>query len=41
MIASVRYLDTCSKIDGRWYFAARDLILDWSETRSLVEVTAA
>lgn len=41
MIASLRYLDTFSKIDGRWYFAARDLILDWSETRSLVEVTAA
>ena len=35
MIASLRYLDTFAKIDGRWYFAARDLILDWSETRSL------
>jgi SnoaL-like protein len=33
MIASLRYLDTFAKIDGRWYFAARDLILDWSETR--------
>jgi hypothetical protein len=41
MIASLRYLDTFAKIDGRWYFAARDLILDWSETRSLAEVAAA
>jgi hypothetical protein len=33
MIASLRYLDTFAKIDGDWYFAERDLILDWSETR--------
>ncbi|MDT4907173.1 MAG: hypothetical protein QOI69_414 [Pseudonocardiales bacterium] len=33
MIASLRYLDTVAKIDGAWYFAERDLILDWSETR--------
>jgi hypothetical protein len=39
MIASLRYLDTFAKIDGRWYFAARDLILDWSETRSDARVT--
>jgi acetyl-CoA acetyltransferase len=35
MIASLRYLDTFTKNDGRWYFAERKLILDWSETRSL------
>ena len=35
MIASLRYLDTFAKIDGRWYFAERKLVLDWSETRSL------
>ena len=35
MVASLRYLDTFAKLDGRWYFAARDLILDWSETRSM------
>jgi hypothetical protein len=35
MIASVRYLDAFTKIDGRWYFAERKLILDWSETRSM------
>ena len=33
MVASLRYLDTFSKIDGRWYFAERKLILDWSEVR--------
>jgi hypothetical protein len=35
MVASLRYLDTFAKTDGRWYFAERRLILDWSETRSL------
>jgi hypothetical protein len=35
MIASIRYLDLFAKVDGRWYFAERDLILDWSETRVL------
>jgi hypothetical protein len=34
MIASLRYLDTFAKIDGTWYFAERNLILDWSETRA-------
>jgi len=33
MVASLRYLDTFAKIDGRWYFAERKLLLDWSETR--------
>jgi len=33
MVASLRYLDTFAKIDGAWYFAERNLILDWSETR--------
>jgi hypothetical protein len=36
MIASLRYYDTFEKIGERWYFAERRLILDWSETRSLV-----
>jgi hypothetical protein len=35
MIASLRYLDVFAKVGGRWYFAQRDLILDWSETRVL------
>jgi ketosteroid isomerase-like protein len=33
MIASLRYLDTFVKSDGRWLFAERNLYLDWSETR--------
>lgn len=33
MIAALRYLDTFTKIDGAWYFAERNLILDSSETR--------
>jgi hypothetical protein len=37
MIASLRYLDTFSKLDGSWYFAERKLILDWSETRSITD----
>jgi hypothetical protein len=36
MIAALRYLDTFTKIDGRWYFAERSLVVDWSETRSLL-----
>jgi hypothetical protein len=37
MVAALRYLDTFSKLDGRWYFAERALILDWSETRSMTD----
>jgi hypothetical protein len=33
MIASLRYLDAFVKIDGSWYFAERNLLLDRSETR--------
>lgn len=39
MIASLRYLDTFSKIEQRWYFAERKLIVDWSETRTLTAPT--
>ena len=35
MIVSLRYLDALTKNDGRWYFAERKLILDWSETRAM------
>jgi hypothetical protein len=41
MIASLRYLDTFVKIDGAWFFAERNLILDWSETRSLTAQSSA
>jgi SnoaL-like protein len=37
MVASLRYLDTFKKIDQHWYFAERNLVLDWSETRSLTD----
>src|ERR1700675_452499 len=39
MIASLRYLDTFAKIDGSWYFAERNLLLDWSETRPSTPAT--
>jgi hypothetical protein len=41
MVASLRYLDDFAKIDGRWYFAERKLILDWSETRSMTNPATA
>src|SRR6266513_3095121 len=40
MIASLRYLDAFTKNEGRWYFAERKLILDWSETRSMATPAA-
>ena len=36
MVASIRYLDTFAKQEGRWYFAERKLMVDWIETRLLV-----
>jgi hypothetical protein len=36
MIASLRSLDTYSKVDGAWYFAERKLIVDWMETRTSI-----
>jgi hypothetical protein len=36
MIASLRYLDTCVKIDGSWLFAERRLYVDWLEDRALL-----
>jgi len=35
MVASLRYIDTFAKIDRRWYFAERNLIVDWTETRQI------
>jgi hypothetical protein len=35
MVASIRYLDTFSKIDGVWLFAERQLYVDWLEERAL------
>ena len=33
MIASIRYLDEFAKHDGRWLFAERRLMVNWTETR--------
>ncbi|MBM9504293.1 nuclear transport factor 2 family protein [Actinacidiphila acididurans] len=34
MIAAIRYLDTFARQDdGRWLFAERRLLVDWTETR--------
>ena len=37
MIASLRYLDRFTKIDGAWYFAQRRLLVDWIETREIIK----
>ena len=33
MIASIRYLDEFVKQEGRWLFAERRLMVNWTETR--------
>lgn len=35
MVASIRYLDTFTKLAGRWLFSERRLMVDWLETRLL------
>jgi len=35
-VVSVRYLDAFVKRDGRWLFAERKLMIDWTETRPSV-----
>jgi hypothetical protein len=35
MLASLRYLDTCVKLDGAWHFSERILYVDWLEERAL------
>jgi hypothetical protein len=35
MVASLRYLDTFTKVDGTWLFAERLLYVDWIEERAL------
>jgi SnoaL-like domain len=34
-IASLRYYDTLTKVDGEWFFAERKLMVDWTDTRPL------
>src|ERR1700743_1714043 len=35
LIATLRYLDTFTKVDGAWLFAERRLYVDWIEERAL------
>ena len=34
-VVSIRYLDTCVKVDGTWLFAERLLYVDWMEERAM------
>src|SRR5216683_2773508 len=33
MVASIRYLDEFVKQDGQWFFAERQLMVNWTDTR--------
>jgi len=35
MVASIRYLDRFVKLDGRWLFAQRKLMVDWIDNRPM------
>jgi SnoaL-like domain len=35
MVASIRYLDSFAKRNGKWLFSERKLMVDWIETRPL------
>jgi hypothetical protein len=35
MIASIRYEDTFTKLDGTWLFSERRLFVDWTDTRPI------
>jgi len=35
ILASLRYLDTFTKVDGSWLFAERHLYVDWLEQRAM------
>jgi hypothetical protein len=34
-IASLRYYDVFAKVEGRWLFAERKLMVDWTDTRPI------
>jgi hypothetical protein len=40
MVAWLRYLDVFARIGDVWYIAERQIILQWSETRTLGAPTA-
>jgi hypothetical protein len=33
MVMSIRYLDTFIRVGGRWFFADRQLIVNWTDPR--------
>jgi hypothetical protein len=35
MVASLRYIDVFAKLEGKWLFAERQLLVDWIEERSM------
>jgi len=35
MSAAIRYLDSFVKRDGRWFIRQRQVVVDWTETRTL------
>ena len=34
-VASIRYNDVFAKVDGKWLFAEREIIVDWTDTRAM------
>jgi len=34
-IASLRYYDVFAKVEGKWLFAERKIVADWTDTRSI------
>jgi hypothetical protein len=40
MVAWLHYLDVFAKVDEHWYIAERQIVLQWSETRTLGAPTA-
>ena len=40
MIAAIRYLDSFVKRDGRWFIRQRQVVVDWTETRTVAGAVA-
>jgi uncharacterized protein (TIGR02246 family) len=39
-VMSIRYQDVFTRVDGRWYFLSRELVVDWEERRPPPEAKA-
>jgi SnoaL-like protein len=35
LIASLRYYDVFAKVEGKWLFAERKIMVDWTDTRPI------